>query len=728
RVKPCDKDLVSWPDLSTAPVDVADLVGEAERECLSRWGRTVLKSESSASDLSAASVPQRPCVDPILGSSPRACAGFAGELLQGGMISFRVARVDDPYSLGFFFVEKVCKGTLRPVFDARVANEGFAAPPKTTLPAAAARAALESDNLAALARGDIQRAFCHMLVPEGMEELFTLPHISSRLLNVKQLDGLPIPPDGLLRPMVRVPPMGWSWSLLFCRSIMGGALLHCGFGDGVLIEVGRPSPALSSKDGVAAAGYVDNFAIVGGGPVAVTSKRDEVTRALEAWGLPVHSLDAASAVSAFTGLEINGEPGAVRVKPRSAMRLRQALVAVSRRGAPDDSDIIEGFLDSSPAGFCKGFHEIPEELVQVSSWVTVISRRHWNPSKNIVEHDGDALRDANAALSDPARARHPCRALRALDWLGWRVLNFATASQLDCIPVCCLTDLPLGGFVTAAGGMTVAAMRHLLPLIPVGKRPPPRSVRTLDGGRRLMPPQSRLVLPRLVAVAVAGWLMWRNLPSMAVIVALVCHACLRPSEAYRLRVGSLMPPISGSGVNPRGIVGGEAKPGRPGMAGVMDESALGNAPELWPALRARMPNAFADASLWNFRPVVVRAMFRQALRELGLRQESLSVCALRRGGNSRDLLSGARAIAGVKQTWRWTSDTSLMRHGKRSGIQQRIRGLSPQIAEFGVLGFARLSVLIVSKLVKGRFPLPVPLQSAPALPWVEKRAPFLSRK
>eukprot|EP00959_Pyramimonas_sp_CCMP1952_P234881 4907564-Pyramimonas_sp.AAC.1 len=32
RVKPYNKDPVSWPDLSTAPVDVADLVGEAERE------------------------------------------------------------------------------------------------------------------------------------------------------------------------------------------------------------------------------------------------------------------------------------------------------------------------------------------------------------------------------------------------------------------------------------------------------------------------------------------------------------------------------------------------------------------------------------------------------------------------------------------------------------------------------------------------------------------------
>ena len=90
RVKPYSKDLVSWPDLSTAPVEVTKLVGQAERECLSGWRRTMLRGESSASGPRAASVPQRPCVDPISANSPRAYAGFVVKFLQGGMISFRV--------------------------------------------------------------------------------------------------------------------------------------------------------------------------------------------------------------------------------------------------------------------------------------------------------------------------------------------------------------------------------------------------------------------------------------------------------------------------------------------------------------------------------------------------------------------------------------------------------------------------------------------------------------
>eukprot|EP00959_Pyramimonas_sp_CCMP1952_P306683 6418242-Pyramimonas_sp.AAC.1 len=69
-----------------------------------------------------------------------------------------------------------------------------------------------------------------------------------------------------------------------------------------------------------------------------------------------------------------------------------------------------------------------------------------------------------------------------------------------------------------------------------------------------------------------------------------------------------------------------------------------------------------------------------------------------------------------------------MRYGKRTGMLQRIRALPPHIAEFGEQRVARLSVLIEIKLVKGCFPLPAPLQPAPALSWVEKRAPVLSRK
>eukprot|EP00959_Pyramimonas_sp_CCMP1952_P433577 9079480-Pyramimonas_sp.AAC.1 len=80
----------------------------------------------------------------------------------------------------------------------------------------------------------------------------------------------------------------------------------------------------------------------------------------------------------------------------------------------------------------------------------------------------------------------------------------------------------------------------------------------------------RLPLPRAAAMAVAGWMISRNLPSMAVFVALVFHAYLRPSEAYRLRVSSLVPPIAGAGFSSWGIIVNDAKAGRPGKTGETD--------------------------------------------------------------------------------------------------------------------------------------------------------------
>ena len=105
-----------------------------------------------------------------------------------------------------------------------------------------------------LAQGDIQCAFYHMLVPPGMEELFTLPTISNRLLGVAHLKGVPIAGDCLLQPMVRVLPTGWSWSLLFCQSTTRRALVENGFGDGDLIEDGRLTPVLRARSSAAAAG------------------------------------------------------------------------------------------------------------------------------------------------------------------------------------------------------------------------------------------------------------------------------------------------------------------------------------------------------------------------------------------------------------------------------------------------------------------------------------------
>ncbi|CAK0817786.1 unnamed protein product, partial [Prorocentrum cordatum] len=278
-----------------------------EMDYIQRWC-VCFAPESGAS---AAAALRRPG----FGREPR--AGFAGKSSEGGVISFRAARAAGPYDLGFFFVEKAGKGALGIVLDARAANVGFEPPPAMILPTAAARAALESERPATLAQGDIRCASSHAFAPRVMGEFFALPTFSNRLLGVKQIDGKLLAIDCFMQ----------------LTSIMRRALVQNGFGDGDLIEDGRPNPALRSRGCVAAAGHVDNFAVAGGGAAVAAARRGPVTRALGSRVPPVRSIDEASSVSISTGLKVNGDLGPARVKPSSATRLRQAILAVSRRGA-----------------------------------------------------------------------------------------------------------------------------------------------------------------------------------------------------------------------------------------------------------------------------------------------------------------------------------------------------------------------------------------------------------
>ncbi|CAK0826174.1 unnamed protein product, partial [Prorocentrum cordatum] len=295
-----------------------------------------------------------------------------------------------------------------------------------------------------------------------------------------------------------------------------------------------------------------------------------------------------------------------------------------------------------------------------------------------------------SAVTDTTKDRYRGHALRFLEWLSWHEHDFSTASQLDVVVISFLTDLALDGFDSATGRMTVAALRHYLPHLLGGKRPLPRATRALDAWR---------TLPRAAAMAVAGWMISMNLPSMAVYAALVFHAYLRPSEAYRLSVGSLVPPIADSSFNAWGLIVSDAKSGRPGKTGVTDESVLVDAPELWPVLHALTLGASTDSSLWNFRPAEVRAKLAQGLQQLGLQKESPSLYTIRHGGASHDLLSGSRTIAEVKEGRRWISDQSLRRYGKRTRMQQRSADLPPTVAYFGEQVFSRLAELIETRHV-----------------------------
>ena len=73
-------------------------------------------------------------------------------------------------------------------------------------------------------------------------------------------------------------------------------------------------PKLCDPEDTLAAGYVDNYAVIGLDKSLVTHKANEIRQALEARGLPVHAVEEAADSTVFTGLEILGRQGIIRVR------------------------------------------------------------------------------------------------------------------------------------------------------------------------------------------------------------------------------------------------------------------------------------------------------------------------------------------------------------------------------------------------------------------------------
>eukprot|EP00959_Pyramimonas_sp_CCMP1952_P129174 2701175-Pyramimonas_sp.AAC.1 len=161
--------------------------------------------------------------------------------------------------------------------------------------------------------------------------MFRLPAIAARHLGIVELDGLPVAPDEMISPCVCVLPMGWSWALHVCQSVLRHALVSEGVDATNTIEDGLPAVSLQRASDTAGAGYVDNLMILGSDPAAVQDGLDRVCRILESLGLSVHELSPASREVSFVGLEFTNV-STISVKAKNLCRLRFGIEALLRRG------------------------------------------------------------------------------------------------------------------------------------------------------------------------------------------------------------------------------------------------------------------------------------------------------------------------------------------------------------------------------------------------------------
>ena len=104
------------------------------------------------------------------------------------------------------------------VLDTRVCNCFFREPPLTRLPTAAALASIEARDQFEVyfAGGDIDNAFYRIRVPDSAKKFMTLPRVKAKYVGECVVDDRRVGCETWVTPVLKVLPMGWSWSLWFC--------------------------------------------------------------------------------------------------------------------------------------------------------------------------------------------------------------------------------------------------------------------------------------------------------------------------------------------------------------------------------------------------------------------------------------------------------------------------------------------------------------------------------
>ena len=217
------------------------------------------------------------------------------------------------------------------IFDTRFANLFFSDPPSTRLPTAGSLGRLESSSPSNyFSAGDIECAFYGFEIPQGIGDYLTLPSISAAVLGLDTIGGVKLPAGARIVPALTVLPMGWNWALSLCQAAMINAIKVSGVPCANIIADGKDAVRLTSPDDVAAAGYVDNFCVIGGHKPTVDSAAAAIRKQLRKWGLVVHEISLADLEGEFTGLDFcNGH--ILRVKRKRLLRLRQALSHLCKR-------------------------------------------------------------------------------------------------------------------------------------------------------------------------------------------------------------------------------------------------------------------------------------------------------------------------------------------------------------------------------------------------------------
>jgi len=178
---------------------------------------------------------------------------------------------------------------------------------------------------------DLESAFHHMRLPEGMETMFRLPSVQARTLQEAGLIDLDFDPSAMVSPHVLVLPMGFSWALHLCQFAARAVLAADGHDKAMTAMDGQAGVIVRAGAPVGVAAYVDNILTFGPDKDAVDRAMTSLVEKFWARGLPAHEIEPAALNAEFLGLSLKCGKSP-RIKPRNVWRLHAAITGLLRRG------------------------------------------------------------------------------------------------------------------------------------------------------------------------------------------------------------------------------------------------------------------------------------------------------------------------------------------------------------------------------------------------------------
>ena len=227
-----------------------------------------------------------------------------------------------------------------------------------------------------------------------------------------------------------------------------------------------------------------------------------------------------------------------------------------------------------------------------------------------------------------------------------------------------------------------------------------RARRALRGWQKLMPPHSRLPLPKPLAYGMAQMMMARGSRDMGIKLLMDFDLYLRPAEGMDILGKHVIPPVAGAGKQYKkySIIIRDQDYGKPDKIGVFDNTLLLDNPatERWlgPAVHALAARRGKDRPIFAFSQDEFRKEFNKVGKALGV--ETLVTYQLRHGGASEDLNSKTRDFNQVRERGRWKTDTSVRRYAKTGKLQKMLQDLDKPILEY-----CRRSLTAIPRILQG---------------------------